>query len=550
MAADVISSIKLDGSGDFTTINAWEAVNNVDLVADDTRRIAEIYDAETVATYPTVDYKGGVHNETNGNYLFIRAASGNEFSPKSRLGGKLVSNLVTDLTHGFVVRAGQVLHVENLGVSTSGNNNLIFNGGGITRFEKCTLYECKSGACGNNLRLVNCQIEPSFPGVSIKGSGGTIANASLDNCTIVQKLGFGSYSGDIAAHSCALMNTAAFNENTKISFNTFFACTGDFNAQNNNGSANAPGLNSLQNLLTTDFTDFSSNDYSIVSGSILEDSGADFSSLYTTDILGNPRVLPFSIGAFGKFIASGVTLVIDSILHAQSLDNVALLQQNSISVNSIEHAKLSGNLVLNQSNTLSINILLHGKSSDNLNLTESNNLFIDKIVHQNNFDNLILDPGNTLIINDITHTKASDNVDLVQEISLIINDILHSLLIDNIDLTQSIVLTVNSILHIKSVDNVALDMSVIISIDGNTHSINFDNLMLAQANTILVNAILHSKSADEIQLTQDSALIVHNILHSVIADNISLLSGVIQLVSNRNTVFVLGEKNNIFVIQG
>ena len=289
MSTDVFSDIKSDGSGDYTTLAAWEAAKNGDLTlatGNDTRQIALIYDATVEGSFSTVEYVGGTHDIANDNYLLIRAATGNEFDSKLKVGAKIIS-AASDTTHGLVVRSGQVLHLEKCGISFHlAASNTVFNGGGYVKFKKCTLYNCKRGVFGHrtNTVLENCVIEPSYASSGISGGGGSPNIGTLNNCTVVQKTGLGSYDGDIAVHDCDITNTVIYNDNTKVTYNSWHGSTGNYNAQNSNGSATLPGTNSLNAILSADFADIATSDYTLPAASQLIDAAVVVAD-YTDDIV-------------------------------------------------------------------------------------------------------------------------------------------------------------------------------------------------------------------------------------------------------------------------
>ena len=64
----------------------------------------------------------------------------------------------------------------------------------------------------------------------------------------------------------------------------------DHNATSlSSGSSNLTGTDNVFDITSSDFVDAANNDFSIPSTSQLRDAGADLSTEFTTDILGNPR---------------------------------------------------------------------------------------------------------------------------------------------------------------------------------------------------------------------------------------------------------------------
>jgi len=294
MATEVIHSI---GVGkDYSTVASWESAQQRDLVAADEIAVGEIYGQADV-NYTTIN--DWTCDETR--YCELRSAPGEKYDAVTKLGASI--NMPTT-SYGLVAYTGSFIKLKDLLIKTSGNST------------RPIIYKVE----WNGVIIEECVIENILPlggnsskDVSIRNSViiGYSSNISavhryckLKNITIKVLAGQGSFDGQILIRNCECQNVAIYTENSFTNYSIFYTCTGDYNSQNNNGSAAPPGANSTLTLVQADFENYATGDFRLAAGSSLIGAGQDLSSDFTTDYFGNTRTLPWDIGAF-KYSASG-----------------------------------------------------------------------------------------------------------------------------------------------------------------------------------------------------------------------------------------------------
>lgn len=269
--------------------------------------------------------------------------------------------------------------------------------------------------------------------------------------------------------------------------------------------------------------------------------------------------------------STGVTLVIQDASHAQTADNLALVQANTLVMQDATHSQTADNLDLSQAYSLVIQEALHGQTvdnvdlvqanslavqeaahahtSDNLDLVQANTLSVDEAAHAQTADNVVLDVGGTLAIQDADHAHTADNVDLIQANTLVIQEALHGHSSDNVDLVQANVLAIGDAIHTHTVGNVVLVAGITLTVQDAAHAHTADNVALTQANILAIQNALHAHTSENLDLSQANVLIVSDSLHAHIADNIALSIPLgFDIVTPDIRVFVIAAQDRNFVI--
>jgi len=274
----------------YETLALWETAfgdagvgGDGDLVTADHIAVAELFAGETY-TINGLFIEGWTH-DADRNCL-IRAASGEEFDPNTMLGAEIAG---TGL-YFFVIRASHWLTIEDIGITSESSNSFVFSDIHYLRINRCVLYDIKTLKAGvNKLTIDNSLYIPGTNNVY------GLIDVILNNSVVIQKLGLGAHDGDICFQNCICNNVVAYNENTKSVYSSFHNCTGDYNAQNNNGSALPPGSNSFGGVIPSDFVDYANGDYHLSQTSKLVGKGTNLSSEFTRDTDGN-TIFNWSIG--------------------------------------------------------------------------------------------------------------------------------------------------------------------------------------------------------------------------------------------------------------
>jgi len=279
--------------GDYSDLAAWDAANggapSKNLILDGNSVVAMIL-GDVIFAYPQIDLSGWSSNSANS--ITVQADPSNEYNAITGIGAKIVD--VASSSYGIVIRGTARLYIKKLGIDFRylSNHTLYIEGDII--IDSCVFIgnsvadQFDDGLNGytaivheirNSLIILNKQ--------NATWGGGNIRYKILNNCTIISNSIGGGFNGDILALNCSCTNVTAYNSTAKTKYDTLYTSTFATCAQNNNGSTPL-GAGSINNLLTTDFTDYVNGDYSIPITSQLYNVGTPIAGI-TTDILGNPR---------------------------------------------------------------------------------------------------------------------------------------------------------------------------------------------------------------------------------------------------------------------
>jgi hypothetical protein len=331
MATEVIKTIKIDGTGDYTSLAAFESGEQRDLVALDEIAVAEVYDNQEV-NY--LDLSGWVMDSVHRMIVRIPTING-VYDPTYYHHGKEDQGVKLDKTgasYMFVIRSGHYLSVYGFEITMSagGNYNPFYKEGtsGSSMYD-CVLHNMQYGAYCNEVAQ-NCLIY-DFGRSSSGGAYAGSYNGKTINCTIYADGNSGAYNGQIIVRSSECYNTVIYNTTTG-GYDNFYSCTGDYNASND---TSAPGSNSIDNITLSEIGWTSvvagSEDLHIGSASLLIDAGIGHnfnSDIPITDIAGNERGLDIcAIGAF-EFVNDIPTEIINLIFSAENNLNFEAINSN------------------------------------------------------------------------------------------------------------------------------------------------------------------------------------------------------------------------------
>lgn len=297
MATTVIQSIGTTGR-DFSTIGAWEAATDIDLVAADEIRIGQLYpdtdfDEEVVIAGATVDAT---------RYRQLEAAPGFEHGGTPGAGvvwrkTTASDNPTIDIQENFF-RLFQIEFKEWKVLTTFGNviavqlssaddvrcGYLLFDNPSGTNSPKITCINVPFGSSGFILYNIFMQQIGTVASVG-RGTGAALADVGDAFNITMRDLspGAGSFSGGFTMGGGALLkNCVCLNcgdgSNTD-DFAAGFSASSDFNA---GSDTSAPGASSIDNITSAEFV--SASNIHKVGGSQLIDAGVDPSSVFSDDI--------------------------------------------------------------------------------------------------------------------------------------------------------------------------------------------------------------------------------------------------------------------------
>ena len=227
-----------------------------------------------------------------------------------------------------------------------------------------------------------------------------------------------------------------------------------------------------------------------------------------------------------------VTLVINDISQAQTIDNIDLTQQNTLAIQDTAQAQTIDNLDLTQAHNLVIADTAQAQTINNLNLVQSHNLEINGTAQSQTSDNIDLTQAHNLSIDDTAQSQTSDNLVLSVGGELTIADSSQSQTSDNINLTQAHNLVIAETTQSQSSDNLSLDQSSQLVIADTDQSQTSDNLILTQAHNLSVNNTTQAQSSDNLELTQAHVITIQDTSQAQAIENIALQFGTTLTVAD------------------
>lgn len=275
MPTTVTSTIKPSG-GDYTTITAWEAAKQGDLVSADQVQVAECY-TFSGGLNDLATISGSTTDATR--YMKITAASANRHNGIPQAGFYIANNdhfsTGLNLSDSFV-------QVDGIEVRLGGASTLCFSGaaGASQTVKNCIAFGGGSGANGfSNFDLSICCLAYSC---GLGWTGTDFVSYQANNCLAASSSsGFRVPPGG----SPILKNCVAYSNTTN--YNGTFSGSSTHNGTSS-ASDDAPGGNSQTSIASGDFNNAASNDFHVASGGStkLQGTGTDLSGTFTTDIDG------------------------------------------------------------------------------------------------------------------------------------------------------------------------------------------------------------------------------------------------------------------------
>ncbi|MEK6532109.1 MAG: hypothetical protein AABZ23_06435 [Deltaproteobacteria bacterium] len=356
MPTTITKTIKSSG-GDYTSLSAWEAARNGDLVTADTIEVAECYNFQDTTA---VLISGWVTDPTR--YIKIYTPVAERHTGVAGTGYRLV------VTSAQPLRVRES-HVRIIGLetkaATAGFSGLVCDNDTAMEASPYILvdsllthdngaYGVYLGRCGTTgypLYLVNSIIYKCGNYGILLTSGYAPAIAEIYNCTVCQNTTYGIRK-DSSSVVVGVKNCYAGANTTDYS-----SSSGTWTTFTTNASSDTTGTSGLQSIAHSTsagayFTNITagSENYHIGSSSALKDVGTDLSATFTTDIDGGTRSGTWDIGA-DEFTTGGATYnealtLGTSAGHAYSGN---LIMEGALSLTSSGAITESGGLSLSES---------------------------------------------------------------------------------------------------------------------------------------------------------------------------------------------------------
>lgn len=308
MATEVISTIRASG-GDYTTLSAWEAGEQRNLVTADEIAVAVCYNDWPSGLSDSINIAGWTTDATR--YIRVTVAEGHRHNGTPGTGFHL--RQATSGSSLFLVQhAGtRIEWIDGVQQSTA-SSKFCFRAFGSAAtgviFDRC-LGSNQSSTSANAAfmedSLAKAEPRQCLAYSSITGFGTIEAKSCIAvGCTT----GFGG-TGNRAAYNCV-----AYNCTTDYAASWGFAGLGSNNASSGTAATGAsPEGGGVNNITSAAFVNAASNDFHLSSGSVLRGAGVNLYSTFTTDIDGDtwPSSGAWDIG-FDYYVAAG-GLTINSI---------------------------------------------------------------------------------------------------------------------------------------------------------------------------------------------------------------------------------------------
>lgn len=281
------------------------------------------------------------------------------------------------------------------------------------------------------------------------GSGKLIIyNNTVDSCGTGLRLTSGLSSTSRVFNNLLTNNTTDYN------------VTGSPSATDNNVTSDATGPNAGHTSKSITYTNAAGKDFSTSDADVVAlgtDLRTDPEFNVTEDVIGEARTALTDIGSFQEPTGGGVSLLVNGLNQAQSIDSVTLTQSNVLAVNDLSQAQSIGEPSLTQHNSLSINDLTQNQNIDNVTLVVSGVLQVFGLNQTQSIGIASLVQHNILNVNDVSQSQTIDNITLVDNaVTITAQDLSQSQSVGQPSLTQNNILAVNSLTQNQLIDAVFL----------------------------------------------------------------------------------------------
>lgn len=292
-------------AGHYTSLIAWDAGEQRDLVAADEVAIAECFNdwpsgLDEGTTSVSID--GFIVDATR--YVTIRTAAGHQHTGKPGTGFWMkvdVASAALYVNDKYTVIDG--IEVVQTKVSTSGRGIAVGDDGDNSKIHDCIIRNEQNGNALNlskcdNAEVINClAIHNTGVGISIAY---TNTGRKIHNCTVIAEgactAGINHTAGaasDIEVSNCLVVAKAAGSYSASAYNEGLATFTNSYNNAASDAETNTPpGTNPLTtNVVSTDFIDLENDDLTPVFGSALVNGGYNVGQ--TTDL----KALSYTVGA-------------------------------------------------------------------------------------------------------------------------------------------------------------------------------------------------------------------------------------------------------------
>jgi hypothetical protein len=516
MATTITKTVKASG-GDYTSLSAWEAGEQGDLVTADELRQAECYGFQDTSVC-AID--GSTTDATR--YLRVFAAAGAEAQLPFDTSG--TAYRLTPAAHAITM-SDDYTRIERIQVHPTGNNYAILVGAPGGRLVGCNLAGGGGGGGGGffvnvslgagTFTVINCVGRNTGGGNAYTFRIGATGTVVFYNCTAYAPAnsarGFVQDAGTVICTNCLSIT------GTGAAFSGTFTDS-DYNASSD---TSAPGAASLLSIADP-FVDAATFDFHLGSGAGPIGAGTDLSGTFTDDFDGDTRSGSWDIGA--DEVVSSVTLTVQDGAIGLAAEAPSLTQANVLAVQDAAAALGAESPALTQANTLAIQDALIALAAEQPTLSVGGiTLTVQDGAIALAAETPALTQANVLVVAEAAVALAAESPSLTQAHILAVADAAIALAAENPGLTQAHVLAVQDGAIALTVDPVTLSLAALLEVADAAIALVSDGVALTQANQLAVADALISLAADNPALIQAHILSVHDAAIALVADNVVLV---------------------------
>lgn len=460
--AVVTKTLKSTG-GDYSLMSTWESSEQTNLVTDGDSHVLECYD---FALADSVGISGWTTDATHG--VTIRPATG---AGHTGVYGDGFS--ITHASNSTINNAQTYVTIEDITILSTGSNlaleisggesgaedwfqRLIIHASGVTGSE----YAVRGVNTARDHYFINNLVISNARGIDCRSWNTSADTHYVYNNTIVAG---GSYGIMVDTVDGVYSNNVAVGASIEDYYGT---ASGSTNASEDTSATGTSPVTGISTADGVDFTEPSTDDYTVVSAGDLDDAGTDLSGTFSDDIAGSTRT-QWDIGAYGITGGGAVTVSPADISQSQTIDNVTLTQSHVLAVADIEQSQSIDNVTLTVAGSLAVQAVTQSQSIDGVTLTQDGVLSVADLSQPQVIDAATLTQHYILAVDDLLQAQSLDNVTLSLVGSTVApDDIAQGQSIDSAGLTEHAVLAVNDLSQAQIIDIVTLGGLVIGCLEG------------------------------------------------------------------------------------
>lgn len=206
----------------------------------------------------------------------------------------------------------------------------------------------------------------------------------------------------------------------------------------------------------------------------------------------NPRIFYFP--------TTNVDLALNSLLNANTIENLILVQANTLAINNLLQTNLTEIITLTQQNTISLLNLISAQTIDNINLTQQNTLNQDSLNQTNTMENVDLNLSLNLLVDNLTALTSLLNLDLLQQNIITINNLNLTNSLENPSLAQQNTLNIAGLSQNSMLESLVLNFINILTVDSTFNLNTLSNIDLVQANSLIISSLNNLQTTQNLQL--------------------------------------------------